>query len=459
MTRQDYLQRKGELATQADGILTKVREEGRYDMRADESTQFDAIHADIEKINGILSRMDKLEAISSPEERQTTPNPISSQTKPTSSSTATRVADAGEALRAWLLPERARTPELRAAAQRAGVALDSSEFTFKLAPVPMRSSLAQNGLPKAPDADEIRGWRQANELRAPMGTTSGAVGGYSVPDAAMQAIEIALLAFGGMRQVASVIRTDGGSALPIPTSNDTSNKGAILTENTQVSEVDVTMGQLVLDAYMYSSKSVLVSLQLLQDSAVNVPEMIGRMLGERIGRIQNDHFTTGTGSSQPNGIVTAATDSTVTAASATLYTYDELVNVLHAVDPAYRANARWMFADSTLKNLKKIKVLQYSGDTVGVPLWVPGLTAGVPDTIMGFPYVINQSMAAPASAAKTVVFGDLSKYIIRDVRDITLLRLNERYADYHQVGFLAFARSDGDLLDAGTHPVVWADHT
>jgi HK97 family phage major capsid protein len=107
--------------------------------------------------------------------------------------------------------------------------------------------------------------------------------------------------------VATVIRTDTGAALPIPTSDDTSNKGAILGENTAASEVDVSFGQLVLDAYKYSSKYVLVSVEFLQDSSINVAEFIGKALGERIGRIQNDHFTTGTGSSQPNGIVTAAT--------------------------------------------------------------------------------------------------------------------------------------------------------
>jgi HK97 family phage major capsid protein len=297
-------------------------------------------------------------------------------------------------------------------------------------------------------------WRRLNdEYRAAMGTTSGAVGAYTVPDAAMQALEIALLEFGGMRQVATVIRTDTGASLPFPTTDDTSNKGAILTENTQVSEVDITFGQLTLDAYMYSSKSVLVSLQLLQDSSVDVPGMIGRLLGERIGRIQNDHFTTGTGSSQPNGIVAASTSGVTGVADPP--TYDNFVDLVHSVDPAYRVNSRFMMADATLKTVKKIKVLQYSGDTTGVPLWAPGLAAGQPDTINGYPFVINQSMAAPGSSAKKVIFGQLSKYLIRDVREIPLVRLNERYADYHQVGFLAFARSDGDLLDAGTHPVKY----
>jgi HK97 family phage major capsid protein len=78
---------------------------------------------------------------------------------------------------------------------------------------------------------------------------------------------------------------------------------------------------------------------------------------------------------------------------------------------------------------------------------------GSPNTILGYPYTINQSMASMTASAKSVLFGDFSKYVIRDVRGFTLVRLDERYADYHQVGFLAFLRTDGDLLDAGTNPI------
>jgi HK97 family phage major capsid protein len=115
-----------------------------------------------------------------------------------------------------------------------------------------------------------------------------------------------------------------------------------------------------------------------------------------------------------------------------------------------------MFHDGGLKMLKKIKVLQYSGDTTGQPLWVPGLAAGQADTILGYPYVINQSMTTPATGVKSILFGDFSKYIIRDVRDVTVIRLDELYAVLGQVAFLALSRHDGDLLDAGTHPIKYA---
>jgi HK97 family phage major capsid protein len=350
-------------------------------------------------------------------------------------------ADRSEGLRSWLLAgsDAERTPEMREAAARCGFSLDTPKLHMKF---------AQNA-PKSLRSADMAAW----ETRA-QSVGTGSEGGYTVPDELMRALEVSMLAFGGVRQVATVYRTSSGAALPIPTVNDTANKGAILSENTTASDQDTTFAQIVLDAYKYSSKYILVSVELLQDSSINVAQFLGQALANRIGRITNDHFTTGTGSSQPNGIVTASgLGKTGASGQTTTAIYDDLVDLLHSVDPDYRPGARWMFADAALKMLKKIKIPQFSGDNAGAPLWQPGLVLGQPDTILGYPFTVNQSMAVPAASAKSIVFGDLSKYLIRDVRDVTLLRLDERFAELHQVAFLAFSRHDGDLLDAGTDPV------
>ena len=255
--------------------------------------------------------------------------------------------DYDSALRGWLLSgldTEHVTDAHRNAARRVGANLNGKTMTLRLAPHAMRSL----------DARDVAEW----EKRAAIGVGSGSIGGYTVADTMMGALEKALLAFGGMRSVATVIRTATGSDMPIPTSDDTSNKGALLAENTQVSEVDITFSQLVLQAYKYSSKSVLVSQEFLQDSSINVNEFIGNALGERIARIQNDNFTTGTGSSQPNGIITAATSSSITFTGSATVSYDNLVDLVHSVDPAYRMNGKFMFHDGALKMLKKVKVLQ-----------------------------------------------------------------------------------------------------
>jgi HK97 family phage major capsid protein len=282
-------------------------------------------------------------------------------------------------------------------------------------------------------------------IRAAQSVGSGSGGGYTVPDEAMKPIVEAMKAFGGMRLVATIVPTATGADLPIPTDNDTGVSGEIITENSTHNDGDIAFGQVVLQSFLYSSKIVKVSRQLLQDSSVDLNVYIGRKLGQRIGRIQNTHFTTGDGSSKPRGIVTASTLGK-TAAAAAAITYDELVDLMHSVDPAYQATARWMMNFTTLAIARKLK------DSANMPVWAP-MANGMPDTILGRPYIINQDMPAATTGLKSVLYGDFSNYHIRDAGNVILLRLEERFADALQVGFLAFLRSDGDLVDAGTNPV------
>jgi HK97 family phage major capsid protein len=445
MTLQELRDQKGRLANEADQILQAALKDGRSDLRAEEDAKFDTIHAEIDKLSAFIAKIEKQESLGQSEGRRSEAVQPEGRQAPESRVARVSQEDLNYALAGWALPASKRSEQMVRAAQRVGYDLNSKDMTIRLPKFALRST----------SPADVAEW----ERRTAQGTTSGAVGQYLVPDETMRALEVSMLAFGGMRSVATVLRTETGADLPIPTVNDTSNTGEIITENNVANEAGVTFAQTVLQSFLYSSKYVLVSQQLLQDSAFNVGELLGRLLGERIARITNTHFTTGDGSSKPRGIVAGAGDSTVTAASSTLYTYDEVLDLVHSVDPAYRNGARFMLNDTTLKNIKKIKVLQYSGDTTGMPLWQPSMQLGAPDTILGFPYVINQAMASPASGAKSLIFGDLSKYLIRDVRDIVIQRLDERFAEYHQVAFLAFSRHDGDLLDAGTDPVKWADHT
>lgn len=290
--------------------------------------------------------------------------------------------------------------------------------------------------------------RTVAEARALSGI-SGPAGAYTIPSGMLQAFEVALLAWGGMRQAAEVIRTDGGETLPYPTSDDTSNTGEMLGENNEASEQDITFGLQQIFAHTYSSKIVKVPNQLLQDSAINLAQFIGDRCGERIGRKQNTHFTTGDGAAKPNGLINAATLG-VTFASASALTVDEVWDLKASVDPAYRNGAGWMVKDSIVWAIRKLK----AGD--GHYLWQPALVAGNPNTFDGDPLYINQDMATIAASAKVMAYGQFSRYKIRDAGTMVLRRLDERYAEYNQTAFVAFLRSDGNLIDAGTHPVKYA---
>ena len=297
------------------------------------------------------------------------------------------------------------------------------------------------------DIDLRRDYKNVRtEIRAAQSSVTGSTGAFLIPEGFVSSLESALLQFGGMREVSNVIRTETGNDLPWPTSDDTSNKGEIIGESTTQTEQNIAFGLITYKAYKYSSKMILVPYELLNDSAINLATFLGDKCGERIGRIQNDHFTTGTAAGQPKGIVTASTLG-VTSATTTAIKFDEVKDLYHSVDPAYRVGARFMFHDGILQYLAKLK------DGQGQYL-MGGVVSGNPTTLYGMPYTINQSMQATvATATKTMLFGQLSKYQIRDAGSIRFIRLNERYAEKDQVAFFALMRSDGNLLDAGVAPV------
>ncbi|MEM7416781.1 MAG: phage major capsid protein [Gemmatimonadota bacterium] len=272
-------------------------------------------------------------------------------------------------------------------------------------------------------------------------------GGYTVPEGFSNELEKALLAFGGMRRARTrIMRTPDGRKIPWPTYNDTANTGAIIGENIADSEQDVAFSEAELDAYKYTSRIIRVPVELLQDSFFDMPSFLGGVLGERIGRITNTHFTTGSGSGQPNGVATASAAG-ITAAAQGAVTFPELIQLEHSVDEAYRSQAQYMFSDATLSAIRQL----LDGD--GRPLWQPGLTVGAPDSINGKSYVVNNDVADMAASARAILFGDFSKYVIRDVMDVSLTRMDERYGEFHQVAFVAISRHDGELIDAGTNPI------
>jgi len=287
------------------------------------------------------------------------------------------------------------------------------------------------------------GFVPGGELRA-LGVGTPTAGGYLAPTTWRDNIIAAADLIADVAAVADLVQTDSGETMAWVTEDDTANAGAILAENTQVTEQDMAWGTAQLGAYMYTSKLVRVSIQLLQDSSYNAEQRLSTALGRRLGRAQNAHFTTGTGSSQPEGIVTnAVIGKTGATGQTTSVTYDDLIDLELSVLANFRQGGLYMFSDATLATLRKVK------DTTGQYLWQPGLLAGAPNQLNGHGYVINNYMPAPAANAKSILFGDFREgFVVRRVRDVQLLRLAERYADYLQVGFLAFNRADSKQQNA-----------
>lgn len=369
--------------------------------------------------------------------------------------------------------------------QQSGPAIDNLQIEqiraeFQMSPAEKRRRDAEKDPRAKAFANYLRsGERTANEHLAVLGigdraaldpknamsTTSTSQGGALVPTGFSGELEEAKLWFGGIDGVVGKFETGSGNAFPWPTVNDTTNKGRIIGQNVQVAQTDLVFNNVTFNSYIGSSDLVLAPLALLEDSYFDLDGLIARLLGTRIGRLYNQKCTIGTGSGEPTGIVTAAVAAgnvlqLLTGSSASI-AYGNLVDLEHLVDPNYREapSTRWMFPDTMLKLLKKLM------DGSNRPLWQPGLTAsfqqgasvmtGSKPRILDHEYVINNDMAIPAANAYSMLFGDLSKFKVREVTGgTTVLVLRERYADYLQVGYIAYQRFDSNLIDAGTHPIA-----
>jgi HK97 family phage major capsid protein len=281
----------------------------------------------------------------------------------------------------------------------------------------------------------------------------------TVAEEFMRELDVALKDYSGMAQAARMVNTDTGADMPFPTMDDTGNIGALLAEGSAaVDTADPTLAAVTLQAFLYTSKIVRVPNQLLQDSAFSVDSYLPQALGVRLGRILNNHATLGTGSSQPRGLITAIVADTteLEAASATAIAFGDIVNLYHAVDPAYRNGPKvgFMMHDDILKVVEKIV------DSNGRPIFRPATEAvGSVPTIYNRPVFINQDMdATVVEDNESIVFGDFNHYVIRRALNPVLMRLAERYAEYFQTGFVMFDRWDGDVVGGANRALRVLSH-
>ena len=290
--------------------------------------------------------------------------------------------------------------------------------------------------------------RGAQQFAAIGGTGTGESGGFLVPTGFLDMFVEARDDIGGMRRAVAMgtpggmITTERGEPIPFPTSDERNQEGELLRENQPVAQGDPSFGSKTLKSYVITSKMVRVPVQLMMDEQFGLDAYLARTFGKRIARTENRYFTSGAGSTEPEGVLhaasigkTGATGSTVT------YSYDDLLDLEHSIAATYRMRAIWMLSDKSLLIAKKLK------DTQNRPLWLPSTREGEPDMLFGYRYVVNYNMPDPAANAKSVAFGDFGAYTIRDVLGMTSRRLDERYAENLQTGFFAYTRTDGLLSD------------
>ncbi|HEY5805065.1 MAG TPA: phage major capsid protein [Lysobacter sp.] len=298
-------------------------------------------------------------------------------------------------------------------------------------------------------------------VRNTMSTGVGSEGGFTVQQEVASELIKATKAFGGLFEVATSFNTSTGASMSWPSLDDTANEGEIVAENVSATDLDPAFGNVSMATYKFSSKTVAVPIELLQDSQVDIESVVTELLGERLARVRHRKYTVGTGTAEPRGIVVASGVGKVGATGTTTsVSYDDLVALEHSVDPSYRSGrgVGFMMHDDAIAMIRKIK------DTQGRPIFVPGYEqgnpGGAPDRLLNRPITPNQHMAAPAANAKSILFGLLSNYRIRNVMAATMFRFTDSaYTKKGQVGFLAWQRAGGNLLDISGTTVRHYQHS
>lgn len=340
----------------------------------------------------------------------------------------------------------ARIAELLEVEKREAVAAERREAIERIAPK----------TPDAPKGDDERaklvaffrgqGGKSFEVRDLVKSTADTPKAGYTVPTSFRAQLMEHLIEVSSIRQAgAFVLSTASGEDLQIP--KTTAHSSAVLVaEAAALTESDPTFGQVTLGAFKYGVLRQ-VSSELLTDTAVDLLGYMAREMGRAVGEASNTHFVTGDGSSKPNGVVTASTLGK-TAAGAAAITANELIDLQHSVTSVYRnaPSAAWMMKDSTLAYVRKLRD-DTGGSGLGNFLWVPGLTAGAPDTLLGKPVFTDPNMAAIATGNKTIIFGDISTYFIRDVNGVRFERSDDYAFNTDLVTFRCIFRTDGDLID------------
>lgn len=399
------------IATNARAKFEEITDKTPEDRAAEIEREFDAMMADHDKLAEKVERLSKLEEAEG------------------------RARDAADRQAAAKRP--AEGGEGR------GVD-DGDKPTYRNAFHSYLRSMGNVGAMSAEERAVLRAGFEKIEARAQ--TTTDSAGGYTVPTEMAGFIVKSMAAWGPMYDpgVTSEMVTSGGNQIEIPTVDDTASVVVKHTEGTTLTDdggSDVTLGQKLLDAYPFNTEWIRVSKELVDDSAFNIESFLGELLGERLGRRANTELTTGDGTGDPNGVVTASAKA-VDAVATNAVTLDEMLDLVHGVDPAYRASprVRFMFNDTTFGALRKLK----DGD--GAYLWQPRIEAGAQATLLGYAYSVNQAMPAMTTGLKPIIFGDFGKYWVRKV-GMPMIGAIQDKDFWPGFGIAGYIRFDGELTD------------
>lgn len=276
-------------------------------------------------------------------------------------------------------------------------------------------------------------------------TGSDPDGGYTVPTTTSSRVITKVYETSPLRQFATV-ETIAGKELVLPRDEGEMGYGWIGETTAPTETTTAQFGESKIAAHeMYAEPRA--TLTMLEDSGLDIEAWVGRKVGERFGRVEAAAFITGTGVNQPRGIMSYASGTTngtieqISSGAAAAVVADGLYNLVFALKDFYTANARFMMKRTTVRDVLKLK----DGD--GQYMWQMGdIKSGVPATLLGYPVVRAEDVAAVEANALAIAFGDFAAaYTVVDRLGMSMIRDNLTAKPY--VKFYHRRRVGGDVVN------------
>ena len=246
----------------------------------------------------------------------------------------------------------------------------------------------------------------------------------------------------------TILNTNGGEDIKVP--KQTAFSAATATAEAAAFAVsNPTTSFLTLRAHKFGTL-VTVSRELLEDAGIDIVGFIARQAGNALGNIVNEKLAIGTGTIEARGIVAASAQGKVGGtAVGGAFTADDLIDLVHSIDAGYAnkpSGVGFQMRRATIGALRKLK------DGEGRFIYDP--TQGTQALLLGYPIFENPHVPAIGTSAKSVVFGDMSYYHVRQVGGIEVARSSDAFFTSDLEAFRVSLRVDGDLSQDGSTGAV-----
>jgi HK97 family phage major capsid protein len=267
--------------------------------------------------------------------------------------------------------------------------------------------------------------------------------GSPVPTNFFDSVILLAKAVGPMLTVGTTLNTAGGENLQIPRLS-TYSVGTVNAQAATLGESDPAFSAFItLGAFKYGFLTQ-ISRELLEDSGVDILALLAQNCGIALGSAVSTALTTGTDTTEPNGIVTASGSALIGGtglATTGAFTYEDLVSLYYSLDPAARAlpGVGFMAKGSSIAAMRTLK------DGAGNFVFQPAMSESTPDRVLGVPLIENPAMAAIGASAKSVICGHFPSYYVRTVGGIRLDRSDDFAFSSDLITFRCTFRVDGDL--------------